>query len=264
MTDIGIVPAASGPRSTDGHRPGTSVPFRRLLSAEARKLFDTRSGKIMTVVLTALTLASIVARGVVSGPRLHTLIGTAGIGFGTLLPVIGILTVTGEWSHRTALTTFTLEPRRLRVLAAKCLPPLLTAVAGSLLAMMIAVPVTAAVAGVQDVPADWEVAPAALLGWTVTNVLEVAMGLSVGMLLLNAPAAIVICLAAPSLWMVITRLVGTGEVLAEWLNLGTTAAPLMHGDLSWTEAARLAVSMIFCIAIPMTLGVVRVIRKDVN
>ncbi|WP_214317856.1 hypothetical protein [Nonomuraea sediminis] len=264
MTNTGIFPATSGSRSTDIHRPGTSIPFHRLLSAEARKLFDTRSGKIMTVVLIALTLASIVARGAVSGPRLYTLIETAGIGFGTLLPVIGILTVTGEWSHRTALTTFTLEPRRLRVLAAKCLPPLLTAVAGSLLAMMIAVPVTAAVAGVQDVPANWEVAPAALLGWTTTNVLAVAMGLSVGMLLLNAPAAIVICLAAPMLWTVVARLSATGEVLAEWLDLGTTAAPLMSGDLSGTQAARLTVSVIFSIAIPMTLGVLRVIRKEMN
>ncbi len=45
--------------------------------------------------------------------------------------MLGILTVTGEWSHRTALTTFTLEPRRSRVLLAKCLPPLLVTVAAS-------------------------------------------------------------------------------------------------------------------------------------
>ncbi|MEV4177694.1 ABC transporter permease [Nonomuraea sp. NPDC049709] len=270
MTDIGIPPATSddagtsGSKSTDMHRPATSVPFHRLLSVEARKLFDTRSGKIMTVVLIAVTLASIVTRGAVSGPQLHTLIETAGIGFSTLLPVIGILTVTGEWSHRTALTTFALEPRRVRVLAAKCLPPLLTAVAGSLLAMLIAVPVTAAAASVQDVPANWELGPLALLGWTATNVLVVAMGLSVGMLLLNAPAAIVICLATPMLWSMVARLGATGEALTEWLDLGTTTAPLMSGDMTGGDTARLAVSMIFWIAIPMTLGVVRVVRKEVH
>ncbi|HUR01244.1 MAG TPA: ABC transporter permease [Nonomuraea sp.] len=242
----------------------TSIPFHRLLSVEARKLFDTRSGKIMTVILILLTLLSIVARGIDSGPRLHTLIGTAGIGFGTLLPVIGILTVTGEWSHRTALTTFALEPRRLRVLAAKCLPPLLAATAASLVAMLVAVPVTAAVASAQNVPADWEIAPLALLGWTAANVLVVAMGLSVGMLLLNAPSAIVICLATPMLWSIVARLGATGEVLTEWLDLGTAATPLMSGDMTGGDAARLAMSVIFWIVVPMTLGVVRVIRKEVN
>ena len=40
---------------------------------------------------------------------------------GLLLPVLGILLVTSEWSQRTALTTFTLVPRRLPGAAAKVL-----------------------------------------------------------------------------------------------------------------------------------------------
>ena len=218
----------------------------------------------MTGILVALTLASVIGRGVVSGPQLHTLVGAAGIGFGTLLPVLGILTVTGEWSHRTALTTFALEPRRRRVLAAKCLPPLITAVAASLFAMLVAVPVTAVVAGVQGVPATWEIDPLALLGWTGTGVLVVAEGLAVGMLLLNAPAAIVICLSTPVLWSAVSGLGATGEVLAEWFDLNTTTNALMAGDMTGGDAARLAVSMIFWIVIPMTAGVVRVIRKEVT
>ncbi|MFJ2030997.1 hypothetical protein [Streptosporangium sp. NPDC087985] len=253
-----------GSKPADIHRPRTPIPFQRLLAVETRKLFDTRSSKIMTVILITLVLASIIGRGVVSGPELHTLVGTAGIGFGTLLPVLGILTVTSEWSHRTALTTFALEPRRWRVLAAKCLPPLITAVAASLSAILVAVPVTAVVAGVQDVPATWEVAPLALLGWTGTNVLVVAMGLAMGMLLLNAPAAIVICLSTPMLWSVVGRLGTAGEVLTEWFDLNTTAVPLMDGDMTSGDVARLVVSMIFWIVIPMGIGAVRVIRKEVN
>ena len=38
---------------------------------------------------------------------------------GILLPVLGILLVTSEWSQRTAMVTFTLEPSRSRVIAAK-------------------------------------------------------------------------------------------------------------------------------------------------
>ena len=36
-----------------------------------------------------------------------------------LLPILAIMLVTSEWSQRTALVTFTLEPRRSRVVLAK-------------------------------------------------------------------------------------------------------------------------------------------------
>ncbi|MER6945793.1 hypothetical protein ABT294_17350 [Nonomuraea sp. NPDC000554] len=241
-----------------------STPFHRLLTVETRKLFDTRSSKIMTAILVALTVASIAGRGLYSGPHLDTLITTAGIGYGTLLPVLGILTVTSEWSHRTALTTFTLEPRRTRVLAAKCLPPLITAVAASLFAVLVAVPATAVSAGVQDTPADWRIAPLALLAWTGTNILMVAEGLALGMLLLNAPAAIVIYLSTPVLWSVVRQLGATGEALTEWLDLNTTLTPLMNGDMTGGDALRLAASATLWIVLPMAVGVLRVTRKEVS
>jgi len=34
-----------------------------------------------------------------------------------LLPVLGIMAVTSEWTQRTGLVTHTLEPRRSRILA---------------------------------------------------------------------------------------------------------------------------------------------------
>ena len=36
---------------------------------------------------------------------------------GILLPVLGVLSITSEWSQRTAMVTFTLEPSRMRVVA---------------------------------------------------------------------------------------------------------------------------------------------------
>ncbi|MFB9830970.1 hypothetical protein [Actinoallomurus acaciae] len=247
---------------TDTH--GSSVPFHRLLGVETRKLFDTRSAKVMTLVLAGLTVAAITARGVEAGPRPQTLAGTAGVGFGTLLPILGILTVTGEWSHRTNLTTFTLEPRRHRVSAAKCLPPLITAVAASLFALLVTVPVTIVVARVENAPADWNFGPLAMLGWTATNVLMVAMGLAIGMLLLNAPASIVCYLSTPALGNLVGHLGGTGELLVRWLDPNTTIGPLAKGDMSGPDAARLGVSIIFWIVMPMTAGLIRTIRKEAN
>ena len=46
---------------------------------------------------------------------------TPAIGFpmAVILPIIAILSVTGEWSQRSGLTTFTLVPHRGRVIPAK-------------------------------------------------------------------------------------------------------------------------------------------------
>ncbi|MEU4835722.1 hypothetical protein [Streptosporangium sp. NPDC023615] len=240
------------------------IPFSRLLRVETRKLLDTRSGKIMAVLLVALIPASITARGFVTDPDLHTLAGTAGIGLATLLPVLGILTVTGEWSHRTALVTFALEPRRSRVLAAKCLPPLIIAALAAPFSLLVAVPVTAVVAGVRDLPATWEVDPAAMLGWMVTNVLVVATGLALGMLLLNGPAAIVICLTTPMLWSMVGRMGSTGGLLADWLDVNRAALPLTNGHLTGGDAARLATSALVWIVLPAVAGTVRISRKEIT
>ena len=65
---------------------------------------------------------------------------------GILLPVIGILAVTSEWSQRTALTTFTLVPRRARVIAAKLIAGVVLALI-AVLVCLAAAAVAAAASG---------------------------------------------------------------------------------------------------------------------
>ncbi|MEV0389054.1 hypothetical protein [Nonomuraea sp. NPDC050643] len=241
------------------------VPFRRLVWVETRKLFDTRSGLVMTGILVAAAVALVVGRAATVGPpRLFTLAGTAAVALGVLLPVLGIITVTGEWSHRTALTTFALEPRRARVLAAKCLPALAAAVLGSLLAVLVAVPATALSASVLHVEPTWEVAPRALAGWIVVMVLQTAQGLALGLLLLNAPAAIVVCLAGPMLWSFVAAAGDGGQAVAEWLDLNRTTGVLMSGELTGDGVARLVTSVLVWVVIPMATGVARVVRSDLH
>ncbi|GAA2287621.1 hypothetical protein GCM10010149_37520 [Nonomuraea roseoviolacea subsp. roseoviolacea] len=241
-----------------------TVPFHRLLIVETRKLFDTRSAMILTAVLLLLTVAAIAGRGLYIGPDLQRLVWTAGLGYANLLPVLGILTVTNEWSHRTALTTFALEPRRWRVMAAKAVPPTLAAAVASLFALLVALPATALAGAVRHVPAHWNATPATMAGWTATNVLFTLAGVALGTLLLNAPAAIVVYLASTGVWNAVAMLGGTGETLAEWLDLNRTAAPLATGDWADVAPARLAASAALWIVIPLLLGVVRVSRKEVR
>ncbi|MFC7586402.1 hypothetical protein ACFQYP_23650 [Nonomuraea antimicrobica] len=197
---------------TTDTRIARRIPFGRLVRVETRKMLDTRTSVIMTGTLILLALALVAGRGIATGPaNLFTLAGTAAIALGVLLPVLGILTVTGEWSHRTALTTFALEPRRGRVLVAKCVPVLAAAVVACLLALLVAVPVTAVAAAVHGVEATWRLEPGAVLGWIATMVILTAQGLAMGMLLLNAPAAIVISLVNPMAWGFVGQLGGAGS-----------------------------------------------------
>ncbi|TDE38801.1 ABC transporter permease [Nonomuraea mesophila] len=239
------------------------IPFPVLLWVETRKLADTRSGKVITGVLAALAAGAVVARGIASGPGFYSAAVTAGIVVGILLPVLAVLTVTGEWSHRTALTTFTLEPRRGRVWAAKCLPPLIASVLACAFAMLVAVPVTAAVAAAQGVPADWRVALPALAGWTAATVLLTAQGLALGTVLMNAPAAIVVFLSNAVLWSVVARLGPAGEAATRWLDLNTATIPLVNGTMTGADAARVAVSSLAWIVVPMAAGMVRTMRREV-
>ena len=114
----------------DVERPG--IPFSRLVRVELRKLVDTRAGFWLTasigVIAAIVVIAMLIAnRNSPENLNLGQFFGMMNIPTAIILPILAILLVTGEWSQRTALTTFTLEPRRQRVVGAKLVAVLLTA-----------------------------------------------------------------------------------------------------------------------------------------
>jgi ABC-2 type transport system permease protein len=109
---------ALAPRSLD--RPSLS----RLTAVELRKMTDTRAGfwlQLAVVALTVVVIAVDVLFGNTEDQRLREVLSLAVAPASILLPIVGILLVTSEWSQRTAMITFALVPRRPRVLAAKLL-----------------------------------------------------------------------------------------------------------------------------------------------
>ena len=98
------------------------VPFTRLVSVELRKALDTRAGRWFSasIVLLCLVVVTIFAFAAPEGGKdFGDVLGVAGATLGYFLPILLILMVTSEWSQRTGLTTFTLEPHRGRVIGAK-------------------------------------------------------------------------------------------------------------------------------------------------
>jgi ABC-2 type transport system permease protein len=96
-------------------RPG--VPFGRLVRTELRKLTDTRAGRWLLIAIAALTPLVMVIMLFAAAPKNLTydkLVDYTQTPQKMLLPVLGILAVTSEWSQRTGLVTFTLAPNRGR------------------------------------------------------------------------------------------------------------------------------------------------------
>ena len=100
--------------------PRPRIPLSwRLTRVELRKMANTRSGKWLLIGIGVLTLVVIVAfyaSADASERTFFNFMAAANGPQGFLLPVLGILLITSEWSQRTALVSFTLTPVRGRVL----------------------------------------------------------------------------------------------------------------------------------------------------
>ena len=120
-------PAAARPAPPALARPAqmaqfAAIPFGRLVRAEWRKATGTRAARWLLAAVALTTIGGLVIPLLFPRDVTQTrasYLAWAGLGLTRLLPIVLMLAMTAEWSQRTAMTTFTQEPRRGRVLAAK-------------------------------------------------------------------------------------------------------------------------------------------------
>ncbi len=177
------------PEPLAGPRPARGIPFGRLVRAELRKMTDTRAGRWLLVAIGVVIAGALTVLFVQQGgdhPYGAYLQATA-MPMALLLPVVGILAVTSEWSQRTALVTFTLEARRARVAWAKVVAALAVGVVAVVLSFALAAAVHAAAIGLRGATGDWGVEGTVLLGAGGYVLLGLLQGLAFGMLLRNTP-----------------------------------------------------------------------------
>ena len=89
---------------------------------EVRKSLSTRSGLAVAGAAVLLAPAATGVAAAASSEPLDAVVGplvVTGMLSALVLLSLGVLSTAGEWSHRTIQTTYLLEPRRGRVLAAK-------------------------------------------------------------------------------------------------------------------------------------------------
>lgn len=246
-------------------QPVHAIPFGRLVRVELRKQVDTLAGRwflisIGLVVAAAVTIMLFVDGGDHSYLTYLTATSTP---LGILVPVLGILSSTQEWTQRTAMTTYALEPRRGRVIWAKVLSALLLGVAAVVLALALAA-VARLLANARGAEAAWGVDWWVIGGMAFIVLASMLQGVAFGMALLNTPAAIVAFFAVPML-LPLMSLVSWLRTPAEWIDMSTTTAPLVAGQaMTGEQWSQLAVSMVVWVGVPLAIGVWRVLRREVK
>jgi ABC-2 type transport system permease protein len=228
-----------------------------------RKMLDTRAGFWLLVIIVLVTTAATVLVawfGPDEGTSMELLILAAGGPQGLLLPVLGVLLVTSEWGQRAAMTTFTLVPRRERVVLAKIVAAL--AIGMTVLVITFAVAALATTisgASVADAPGE------TYGHFALLQALGILQGLAFGFLFLNSAAAIVAYFLLPVISTIVFSVVEPLSGVREWLDIGFAQSPLSEsGSLSGQEWGHLATTSALWILLPLALGVWRILTAEVK
>lgn len=260
MSTVTAPPARAARVAAPVRRP----PFARLVAVELRKSLDTRAGTVLLVLAALLTLAPVgwqlthLDRGV---PDFALWAQTARGGIALLVPVIGILAMTGEWTQRTALTTFTLVPRRGRVVAAKLVAAAVLGAAAMAFALGVAALALVAAAAGHDVSPQWGDVGRVVAGSLVSSGLNLLMGAAFGALVGQTAVAIAVFFVAPTLWGVAgTALLGDD---ARWLDVFSAFGAL--SDLgTGGQGGQIVTAVAVWVGLPLLLGTLRSLRRDVS
>ncbi len=241
--------------------PG-SIPFARLVRVEWIKATDTRAASWL-LAMVVLSTAGIMVVPVVAPSTFDqtqaSYLRVAALGLSILLPVVALLTFTGEWSQRTAMTTFTQEPRRMRVMNAKLTVALLLSLGGAVVGGALAVVgIAAASASGRTIVAN--LSAGAVASYAFYVLLNVFAAVALGVLLQNSAAAISATFALPAVF----HLFGiASSLISEWIDMSTPWNWVLVNDWGG-HLPQISVSIMFWVVIPLAAGLVRTVRRDVD
>ncbi|WP_344302826.1 ABC transporter permease [Nocardioides bigeumensis] len=259
------VPARRGSRRTTGSPVDVPIPMSRLVRVELRKMADTRSGLWLLLGLAAITLVIVVVYFVTATQPERTFLHFMGATLGPqgfLLPVLGILLVTSEWSQRTGLVSFTLVPLRGRVLTAKVLAGLLAGVGAIVVSVAFAALATV-VGGAPDGFAHFGLVELGKFG--ILQLTGILQGLAFGLLFLSSAPAIVSYFVFPTALNIVGSLWKPLQDVQPWIDLWAAQAPLFTADnLTDQQWAQIGTSNLIWVVLPFVLGLVRVLRAEVK
>jgi ABC-2 type transport system permease protein len=253
-------------------RTAGPIPTTRLVKIELRKMFNTRSGFWMLVSIGVL---SVIATGAViifapdSAVTFESFAAAIGLPMSVILPVIAILGVTSEWSQRSGLTTFTLVPSRGRVIGAKASATFMVGVVSMVVAFAVGAVGNLLGTTIMGVDTVWDVSLAAAAQILLGNLVGMAIGFTLGVVLRNSAAAIVgyfvVSLVMPGVLALLALVRSWFADLQPWIDWNYTQASLLqnHTDTA-REWAMLASTTAIWIALPVVIGLLFLRRSEVK
>jgi ABC-2 type transport system permease protein len=249
------------------------TPFGRLVRVELRKAWDTRAGlwllisiAVLTAAVMAIQLAVVVTQDL--QVSYNDFLTSTNFSIALLLPVLGILLLTSEWSQRSAMVTFSLEPRRPLVILAKLVVGLSLAVAAVAIALVLATICNALYGPLSGDTVSWDLSVDQTLAFVLLQVIGMLTGFAFAALLLNSPAAIVIYMVysfvLPGLFGIGAELIGWFDSLRPWIDFNFAQGPLVDASMTGEDWAHFAVSGVIWLVVPLVIGVWRVLRAEVK
>lgn len=261
----------SGPVLDISNTP--AAPFARLVRVELRKSCDTRAGRwllltigLLTLLVEGITLAVTTVQDVAM--NFGNFVGAAAFVTSILLPVLGILVVTSEWGQRTAMVTFSLEPRRPLVIAAKLVTGLVLTVATAVFAIGVGLVCILLYAGIQGESPVWEFGFNYLVGFLIVQSFAMLGGFALATLFLNTPAAIVVFFVykwvLPGLFALGSGLMAWFSDVSPWIDFQAAQTPVQDLTVSGSDWGHLLVSGFVWLVLPLAVGLRRVLRAEVK
>ena len=241
-------------------RPG----LVRLIAVELRKMVDTRAGFWVLLSIFGLTVAALITAYFAGSTDDHTfknMFVLAAVPSAMLLPIVGILLVSSEWTQRTTLITFTLVPRRARVLAAKALAGLV--LAGVALVIALGLGALGTAIAQPGVDGTWSLSPEFLGQVALYVTASMLMGVGFGVMLLSSAPAIALYFIMPIGFSAIGAIPWFDGVVP-WLDWWSSVSILADKPLDATEWARAGTTLAVWMVIPLLVGLWRVTRQEVS
>jgi hypothetical protein len=249
------------------------IPLMRVTQVELRKMFDTRSGfwLIASIVITAvLATAGVILFAPSDELTYSTFVTAIRFPMAVILPMIAILAVTGEWSQRSGLTTFTLIPHRYRVITAKAISSVAVGVVSVLLAFAIGALGNLVGTAFTGTALVWNVTLTECLYFVLGNVLSLLIGFMLGVLIRASAGAIaayfVYSFLLPTIFGLLATNVAWFRDLQPWVDVQYAQSSLFifEGTLTGEQWANIGVTGVIWLVIPLAIGLAFVTRAEVK
>jgi ABC-2 type transport system permease protein len=271
MTTSTLEPATAPVRRNGERAVPAPIPMSRILSVELRKMFDTRSGFwLMTSIGIAALLATTAVIIFAPDDALDYETFATAIGFpmAVILPLVAILSVTGEWSQRSGLTTFTLVPHRGRVIAAKAVCAVGIGVVSMLLAGAVGAVGNIVGTAITGVDTTWNVGVQEFALIILANVLGLLVGFMLGVLTRSSAAAIVAYFVYSLLLPTASSALASSQQWwrdnGPWLDFNYASSGLFSEHMTSEQWAQLGTSGLIWLVVPLAVGLRLVLRSEVK